>query len=695
MLRSLSRCSLLTLLGALMTTSLSSHAAEPTDEKLLLGFEESEFDRLGNVIKLTKKEGMTKDGTSFTAWDSPGGFRELGQWMVYKGNASQGQHALGIRLVTLQQHVGYSNYIGTKVELPPEPVFYYGLLNDPYAAKGAMLNTCGVFRRIFPTDWSAYDLLRLDAYGEEVKQTIRVVLEDEEIGPPIVRNMTIEPGKWVTLEIDLRAAARERGLELKRMASLAIGVAELAGKPKTERPYNALIDNLRLSGHQAPAKLPVVRDATSFALPEYYRASKPQPEKFPDGPTDRTPLKLEKPTVIPSEKVCNIAPVGWVAAYDNQRLLIGFDGGASREANNPIFLLQSLDGCKSWRGLDGGEKPSVLKVFNTDHGSGRGDVVGTRGDVVLFNNLGCAGPALASLRLFARKLTLTAKGWEVREMPTLVDCDLRHCNSNQSIIRTPDGRLWAAYGLVGRLGLNCINVRYSDDDGISWKSWVEGKSGLLPGTMFPDEKRVGFGYGFDEPCLVPFGKGIACIWQERHREKPYSYDKLKWARFDGQAWTFVEEIEEPKRVHKGGAYLRPPTHAVSLGGKEIFLTSALFPGVLHYRDGQWKQELAEVPPGSLISIAGDKTVVVIAAVSEAFNKGPVVIRSWQRSGSGQWSAAVDLAQEEQPLSIKHDSNYVVRPALVVQSYAPPNFVPVAWTCEGQKWVKILRVPVAN
>src|SRR5262245_24514815 len=142
-----------------------------------------------------------------------------------------------------------------------------------------MLNTCGVFRRIFPVDWSEYDLLRLDAHGEEVKQTIRIMLEDEEISPPIVRNLTVEPGKWLTLEIDLRAAAKERGLNLKRMATLAVGVAELVEKPRTARQHTALIDNLRLARRGAPARLPVVRDPGSYALPEYYRTSKPSPEK--------------------------------------------------------------------------------------------------------------------------------------------------------------------------------------------------------------------------------------------------------------------------------------------------------------------------------------------------------------------------------------------------------------------------------
>jgi hypothetical protein len=34
-------------------------------------------------------------------------------------------------------------------------------------------------------------------------------------------------------------------------------------------------------------------------------------------------------------------------------------------------------------------------------------------------------------------------------------------------------------------------------------------------------------------------------------------------------------------------------------------------------------------------------------------------------------------------------------APVVQPYAPPNCVPIAWTCEVQKWIKVLRVPVGG
>ena len=102
--------------------------------------------------------------------------------------------------------------------------------------------------------------------------------------------------------------------------------------------------------------------------------------------------------VIATEKVARVAPVGWAAAYDNRRLLVGFDATHGPDGRTSISLLQSLDGGVTWRGLAGEEKATPLYLFNSDHASGRGDVVGPRADVLLFNNLGCAGPNIASLR---------------------------------------------------------------------------------------------------------------------------------------------------------------------------------------------------------------------------------------------------------------------------------------------------------
>ena len=51
----------------------------------------------------------------------------------------------------------------------------------------------------------------------------------------------------------------------------------------------------------------------------------------------------------------------------------------------------------------------------------------------------------------------------------------------------------------------------------------------------------------------------------------------------------------------------------------------------------------------------------------------------------------ELAREDQPIT--KGLNGYFYPGLVVMAYAPPNFVPIAWTVQGQKWIKFLRVPV--
>jgi hypothetical protein len=664
---------------AVVLFSLVAVSPAAADDKLLLGFEETEITTWIAALKTTRQELKTKDGVSYISIKSA--FGGYDSWNIYKGKASQGEYALGLSLVRTGDDLPFD------FKVPAEPQRHFGVFRDNWG-QGAFLNTCGTFRRLLPIDWSAHDLLRLDVFCEQAAHTIRVQLEDEEIAPPIVRNMVVAPGKWTTLEVDLRSAEKSRRLDLKRMATLVVAVVKVDGK--TTKTPSAFLDNVRLCAAKSPTSLPVVRDDTPLDLPDYYKASgRPQRERLPEGQPDRARLAREKPFVIPMKEPLAVTPVGWAAAYDNRHLLVGFCDSTD------AFVLQSRDAGQSWRGLDGGAQPTRVPTRVArgciDHQAGRGDVVGQRADVLMLSNAGCNGMVLSSLRWFSQKLTFTGKGWELEKTPALVDCDLRHCSSNQSVVRTADGRLWCAYGLVGRLGTIHINVRYSDDDGATWKASREGTSGVIPGSIGPDKDGVGFGYTHEEPCLVPFGSGVACIWEEIALR---AQGKLRWARFDGTRWSAIEEIEAPARA--GLVWCRPQLHAVSLGGKEIFLASGFRKGVLHYREGKWQKEPIEVPFGGRLSVAGDKSVLVIAARSETTDprKGPMVIEAWERRADGRWSERRELAREEQPLTGMEGLNEL-RPGLVVQAYAPPNFVPIAWSCKGQKWIKYLRVPVGE
>lgn len=109
------------------------------------------------------------------------------------------------------------------------------------------------------------------------------------------------------------------------------------------------------------------------------------------------------------------------------------------------------------------------------------------------------------------------------------------------------------------------------------------------------------------------------------------------------------------------------------------------------------------PFGARLSVAGGKSVVVIGIKSTAkgdlekpdnmaLRRGPMILVAWQRGLDGKWTGPRELTREEQPLAAMSALNEL-RPGLQVQAYAPPNFVPIAWSCEKQKWVKFMRVPV--
>ena len=128
---------------------------------------------------------------------------------------------------------------------------------------------------------------------------------------------------------------------------------------------------------------------------------------MPDVKPERSPLKLAEPFAVEvTDKAvlmgsmsskrknyyCGVTPCGWAAAYDNRHLLVGFTAYGGRN----VYVLQSVDGGETWRGLDGGERPTALSIPNPDHGAGRGDVLGPRADVALLANLGCSGTSTPS-----------------------------------------------------------------------------------------------------------------------------------------------------------------------------------------------------------------------------------------------------------------------------------------------------------
>src|SRR5262245_11914213 len=362
-------------------------AAGDEKEKLLFGFELDELNKIAKIPSATKGPPKEVEGGFDLAFSAAAGGST---WKVRSAQASEGKYSL---FCESREESAHPPTIGSPraywIPRWPQPAeqlpYYEGL--QKYQKFG--LNTLGLMSRTGIKDWSGWDLLRFDVYCEgQDEHMVQVALEDELIEPPLVRNVKVKAGNWVTVEVDLQAGAKLRGLDLRRMASLFFF-------PLPRKPVKAWFDSVRLCRAGTPAKHSTVRDDSPLELPAYYQPSaKSQPEVLPAFKPNHASIKLQDPFLIKvsDKKVIEgnvggagffpyiaVAPCGWAGAYDNDHLLLGFTsfGGGN------CHTLQSLDGGKTWRGLDGGEAPTAVPNYNPDHGSGRGDMVGARSDMLL------------------------------------------------------------------------------------------------------------------------------------------------------------------------------------------------------------------------------------------------------------------------------------------------------------------------
>jgi hypothetical protein len=683
-------------------------ASSRQDERLLLGFEPGEIDAFPAALKRSVADTTDVEGRPCVELQMPYG-RQIRKWRLYKGNASQGEFSVGLnfaRKPNVRQLDGFSLKPTEEFVNRDAVIHYFGMFTD----HGSLFSTTGIHHVIASRDWSDYDLLRMDVYAEDLTLEYHVSFEDEEILPPIVRSMTAPPGKWITLEVDLRASEKARGVDLSKITSLSIGVTDVvAGTPKfADDPEKrrelsfARLDNVRLTRRHVEAKHPVIRDESPYVLLDGYYppATEARPRTVTRDEPDRSPVVLREPIVVkPAGPVQPLSRFNFVAAYDNNHLLVGFNEKTFWGAR----VCQTLDGGKTWRGLEGETTPTPLRMMDFIDGGGRGEVIDRYGDVVIvtFSRFGCGGPTAYHPRVFTRKLTFDGpgKGWTTRELPALVDCEPRHCVAEQSTFRAGNGRIWLAYGSLGRLDRSSISLRYSDDDAISWRPVREGFTGKIPDSYGDFSHHESGAYSFTlytkqdpAPRLVPFGKGLVCLWHNRRKAQGTD---LQMVQFDGRDWLPVSTV--PYRFNARSHYT-PRLDAVSVNGREIFVLSTYADGVLHYQDGVWTQELTEVPAGlSRLCLAGDQTVMLIAAFPDRdklVKKGyvqsaPVVFRAWQRAGDGRWSGPRRIASLEEPISI---GGVVDWAGFRVPRFSPPNFVPLMWVGDDQ-WIRILRVPV--
>ena len=658
-IRRLSRSSLL--FALIVLSCRSAAAAQPAArEKLVMGFEAAELE--------AKKEGQTcwtfletaEGGVDFYTPFEYGERNRAWTWRCRSGQTTEGKLALVAKF-------GPNAKADRAFQSTPIIDRCYPMIRGGQTS--VIMNTFGWLARsgLDLGNWAGYDLLRLDLRATAPAK-IWVAVEDDLIEPPVVCDYDVPADKWVTIEIDLRKTIKDRGLDLSKIANFwVLGRAATATEMR--------VDNIRLATAAAEAKLEVLRDDRPMKLPEFTPPDKPIVPTLTDARPDRSQIQLQPPRIIPR---ATLAPFGWIAAYDNQHLILGHC-----YAGKPT-VAASTDGGATWESLT----PPV--VANLDHGTARGSVVDQNGDVILVSSgPGCAGIGVASPRQFLSKYTFTSQTWDYRRPPVILDCDIRHCGSTAHAIRLREGkhagRLWAVWGEIDRFRSLCVHARFSDDDGLTWRH-------LGQGAMVPGSRESYFAYntyGYQQPRCTPYGDGIAVFWQDACG--------LMWNRSDGEEWADAQVIDAaaaPLLAPTENESFRVPGGCVTRGQKEIFLTAWKIPGVLRWDGAAWRRELSEACDAGVLSLCGGKDLMLFTAGATeqppprrrviVSRQAPVLC--YRRRPDGTWAAPLDLSGG--PTTILE---YRQITALVAPPYSPPSFAPVAWSDLGS--VKLTKVPV--
>ncbi|MFH1022309.1 MAG: sialidase family protein [Planctomycetota bacterium] len=611
------------------------------EEKRLLSFEKEESLKLAGY-----KE--DKGDNLVIRYNTYGSYHYM-----KKGDATEGEWAL------CKEYKEARDYVGK------------GITESGLASMqrdGRILNGCGwMAARGLAGDWSGFDRLRLDIKSTAAPAKIKIRVADSQIVPLPERICDVAPGKWVTLEFDMAAASDAKRLDrgkLKdgqelffRCRDSAIYPARVLDRAKVygvfvnlvkcDGPTTILADNLRLvpQGEKIESPLPLVTDASPWPEAEALPAqTKPKPPERPAVTLDAKPA-VGEPVLI---DVSGVGGVGYgrmhndrcgIAVADAGRMAISVLTGVNRA----VFI--TADGGKTWKGLDGGAKPTMLFT-------GRLMMVGaccTPGDdgpdlfFVTLNH--CSGGEEPTWVWFKR-VTFTGAGWEA--MPaTIMDVDSWHCPEHtMDVLRLPNGRIWAAWSPASRAG--GVVARYSDDDGATWRA-------LGPNLG-------GGGHGQGRPMLVPYGQEVACFFG---KERPI--------------WMYTEDgkwMTGPKLPATGGM----PLSGAQLADKELFVAVGDVKGskLYHLTGGQWSEE-KDVPFSPLrLSVSGNH---LYAFGIESGTKPVMAVRDT----TGTWSAKTELpGGGTEPVA-----------DLAVPRVAPAGFLPVAWAAGSGKWVKFLRVPTES
>lgn len=621
-----------------------------------------------------------------------------------KGRCTQGEYAC--RVVEVVDHQVAR---APSLRLPRIPVLeLHRATPQANLRLPELFNTSGWFHRALPRDWSGWDLLRIDVLLENQEaERLLLEVEDDLVEPPVSVTFAGPPlGRWVTLELDLGRAVRERGLDLaamnnvwvrmelkdaearaREMHSFAEDRAELE-----KRRFVAWVDNLRLCTRGTPAAHPVLageRSGYTLSLPRSYAAEEhfieagfrlkrdywpsvtPAAAALPGGAPAPAPGGGSFAPFAATVPIAEMIARGCLAdepenaqihsnirltctaAFDARRMAVGFDiygTGALRAGptadrivgNNACAAVRTLDGGASWKGLGGAEWPSVLGGNQSKVPPRLQDLGGDLMSQSAFGCLAVRGPHMG----YPGDRTFFSR-------TVFRDGDWR-ASPNFFVTGEPRHCHWLWWGDVlgtpaGRIWMawEVTDRRgYEDDSSYSVFAYRSDDGGVT----WQSWRGAGFNGG-----VPPFGSQRTDMHNVRlapYRDGIAVFGGHHWTWFDGRRWAVLRRTDAI------------PWQVVSCGD-EIYIADESGP-VMGYDGRSWSELNIPGRRGlrGRLSVCGGESVVLV----EPDQTGRRLL-AWRKKPGAPWRGPEELAVE--PTRIVQ---------LTAQRHAPRDFVPVAYMC---------------
>ncbi|MHC4916895.1 MAG: beta propeller repeat protein, partial [Planctomycetota bacterium] len=547
----------------------------------------------------------------------------------------------------------------------------------------------------YPKDWSGYVRFRADVKCQGSPLGLRVVLEDgiNVAHYTIMRVFEVPADKWVTVEVDLADLARPRPiggdggrngkekpegrlLNLAEMANVWISIAKVEAKCAVK------LDNLRLltaGAEKGETRLTVITDDRPLAIPEPLPPGKPTPRAPVEGKLNRAALEWEKPVELPLKSGSYGLQLVDVAPVDNDRMLM---------AVASTSVLKTVDGGKTWTGLDGtANKPTRVIDHDTNAPGRAAAAMGP--DVMVLGVAKCSGGGIP-IESYSVLTSFKGGSWKPGKRG-LVDVDDRHCPEHGvHLARQPDGRIWACWMHRPRTLPHFVAARYSDDGGATWRDAASnaqlkitsrGQTNLYGMTWWqqkPDMPgwaprqavgRVADIHPHSRPQIAPWGEHAVVVFGKG--------GKLYCSFFTGEKWDAAVATgitgEASSLCHFEGE-----TVYLAATDGEVYRLEAL----------KW---VKDSPPGGVgkgrLGYPGCRKTRLSAA-------GKVLVAAWTDGkklftsarpgdGTGGWSKPREIFNEERGV---HHLGVPVR--------SVENFVPLVWSISGKNaGARFVRIPV--